>query len=59
MRRSPMQSLFETMPSSRFAEYSVKHDEGILLAMKSLWEGLPGDARQQEVATQIASYQCE
>ena len=55
MRRSPMPSLFETMPPSRSAEYVVGHDVGMLQAMESLLEGLPGDARQQEVATQIAS----
>ena len=46
MRRSPM--------PSRSAEYAG-HDVGMLQAMESLLEGLPGDARQQEVATQIAS----
>ena len=40
-----------TMPPSRSSEYAVGHDVGMLHAMESL----PGDARQQEVATQIAS----
>ena len=48
-----------TMPPSRSAEYAEGHDVGMQQAMESLLEGLPGDARHQEVATQIASLPSE
>ena len=44
-----------TMPPSSSAQYAEGHDVGMQQAMELLMEGMPGDARQQEVATQIAS----
>ena len=54
MRRSPMPSLFEDHAAISFRGVCGRaRCRGC--SMESLLEGLPGDARQQEVVTQIAS----
>ena len=47
-------TFLRTMPPSRAAEYAEGHDVGMQQAMKSLLEGMSGDARQQGVATQAS-----